>query len=75
MRSIDIGCEVDCNTLTVGESAGGGILGAPALEGEEDVDNSDATLFAEGYITVVVIEANYGANAKGLKGYLNKFEY
>ena len=74
VRSLEMGCREDCNDLAVGETAEGGILGAPSIE-VEDIENSDADLYAEGFITVVVIEANYGANAKGLKGYLNKFEF
>ena len=75
VRYLELGCKEDCNDLEIGETAEGGILGAPAIEGFEDIPNSDADLFAEGYITVVVIEASYGANARGLKGYLNTFKY
>ena len=72
LRSIEIGCN-DCLSAEVGQSVGGGITGAPSLEDVEDVKNSDQVLFADGYITVVVIQPRLGANAQGLKGYLRTY--
>lgn len=72
LRSIELGCE-GCVELEVGESASGGITGVTSYEDSEDVKNSDQALFAEGYITVVVIEPNLGSKALGLKGYLRQY--
>jgi 5'-nucleotidase len=73
-RTLTMGCKEDCNALAVGESSEGGIIAAPSVDGT-DFDGSDTNYFLEGYITVVVIQADYTANAKGLKGFLNSFEY
>jgi 5'/3'-nucleotidase len=74
LRSLEIGC-AECGTLEVGSSASGGIVGTTPYEGVEDVKNSDQELFDEGYITVVVVQPNLGANAQGLKGYLRSYRY
>ena len=73
-NSLEIACYA-CSSLEVGDSSFGGIAGVtPILQ--EDVKGSDSALFAEGYITIVPIEADYTANAKAsqsLLGTLNKF--
>lgn len=74
LRSIELGCE-GCTELQIGESATGGISGTTSFEGGEDIKNADQALFAEGYVTVVVIKPNLGARAKGLKGYLRQYRY
>jgi 5'-nucleotidase len=72
--SIDIGCQLDdCNSLAIGESGAGGIIGATAIEGA-DRDLADSDLFVEGYITVVPIRPDYTVNPKGFKRYLEEFE-
>lgn len=72
LRSIEMGCG-ECLTAEVGQSVSGGITGTTSFEDAEDSKNSDQQLFADGYITVVVIEPNMSANAKGLKGYLRSY--
>ncbi|MEM1112659.1 MAG: 5'/3'-nucleotidase SurE [Pseudomonadota bacterium] len=74
-RSIDYGCPEGCSALEVGETTGAGILGAPSVDPKGDVADSDAILFDEGFITVVIIEANYSAKAGGLTKYLNRFDF
>jgi len=73
-NSLEIAC-YSCFELGIGDSSSGGIAGVtPILE--DDVKDSDSALFAEGYITIVPIEADYTANAKAsqsLLGTLNKF--
>jgi 5'-nucleotidase len=72
--SLEIGCYA-CLGLEDGDSSPGGIAGVTEIT-EEDVKNSDSALFAQGYITIVPIEADYTANAnasKGFLGTLNKF--
>lgn len=74
LRSIELGCG-GCTELEIGESADGGISGTTSFEGGDDVRNADQALFAEGYITVVVIQPNLSARAQGLKGYLRQYRY
>ena len=72
--SLEIACYA-CSQIPVGASSQGGIAGVTPITGK-DVKDSDSNLFAEGYITIVPIEADYTANAnasKGLKGTLNNF--
>lgn len=72
LRSIEMGC-ADCADLEVGASAQGGIVGTTPFEGEDDVTNSDQVLFSEGFITVVVVQPDLGAQANGLKDYLRAY--
>ena len=72
LQSIDLGCS-DCLSAEVGETVGAGIIGLTSLEDVEDVKNSDQAFFADGYITVVVIQPSLGAKAQGLKGYLRTY--
>jgi 5'-nucleotidase len=74
LRSIELGCS-DCLNLEVGETTSGGVTGVRSYEGEKDVKNSDQEWFAEGFITVVVIQPDLGAKANGLKDYLRGFDY
>lgn len=74
LRSIELGCS-GCLELEVGESTNGGVTGVRSYEDEDDFKNSDQALFADGYITVVVIEPDLSAKATGLKGYLRTFRY
>ncbi len=73
-NSLEIACYA-CLALNPGDSSPGGIAGVtPILD--EDVKDSDSALFAEGYVTIVPIEADYTANAKAsqsLLGTLNRF--
>jgi 5'/3'-nucleotidase SurE len=72
--SLEIACYA-CSAIDVGQSSPGGIAGVTPITGK-DVKNSDSDLFAEGYITIVPIEADYTASrkaSKGLIGTLNKF--
>lgn len=64
--SIEVACYT-CLDIAVGSSSEGGIAGVVPATGK-DVKDSDSQLFAEGYITIVPIEADYTANAKALKG-------
>lgn len=74
LRSIELGCS-GCLELEIGESTDGGVTGLRSYEGEEDVKNSDQEWFADGFITVVVIQPDLGAKANGLKDYLRTFDY
>lgn len=72
--SLDIACYA-CDLIPVGATSPGGIAGTTPLS-EADVKGSDSDLFAQGYITIVPIEADYTANPKASKGFLgtlNKF--
>jgi 5'/3'-nucleotidase len=72
--SLDIACYA-CLQIPIGASSPGGISGVTPLT-EADIKGSDSALFAQGYITIVPIEADYTANpksTKGLLGTLNKF--
>jgi 5'/3'-nucleotidase SurE len=70
--SIEVACYT-CPDIAVGESSAGGIAGIVPATGK-DVKDSDSQLFAEGYITIVPIEADYTANAKALKGLAGTLE-
>ena len=72
--SLDIACYA-CLDVPVGGTSPGGIAGVTPIT-DADIKDSDSALFAEGYITIVPIEADYTAESKslrGLKGTLNKF--
>ncbi len=73
-NSLEIACYA-CLNIPVGGTSPGGIAGATPIV-EDDVKQSDSVLFAEGYVTIVPIEADYTANPKAsqsLVGNLNKF--
>ncbi len=74
-RSLLLGCATNCNDLEVGDFADGGIVGTRTIEEKKDIANADSDLYQEGFITVVVINADLGANARGLKSYLNSYNY
>lgn len=74
LSSVVLGCR-DCLDIEVGESTSGGITGLEPLGDEEEVTNSDQEWFAEGFITVVVIQPDLNAKANGLKDYLRTFDY
>ncbi len=73
LRSIEMGCD-GCVGLEIGATAPGGIRGTTPFEGVEDVKNSDQEWFARGFITVVVVQPDLGAQANGLKEYLRAYE-
>jgi 5'-nucleotidase len=73
-NSLEIACYA-CLAIPVGGTSPGGIFGVTPII-EDDVKQSDSALFAEGYVTIVPIEADYTANPKAsqsLVGNLNKF--
>jgi 5'-nucleotidase len=64
-----------CSVIPVGASSPGGIGGA-GFDPTPDVKGSDAAAFADGYITVVPIEADYTAAKKGrFKSVIRKFDF
>ena len=68
-------CIGDCVNMAIGDIAPGGRTGIIFIN-EDDIKKADTDFFAEGYITIVPIEADYTANAnasKGLLGTLNQF--
>jgi broad specificity polyphosphatase/5'/3'-nucleotidase SurE len=72
--ALEVACYA-CLQLPVGGSSPGGIAGVTPIT-DADVKDSDSDLFAQGYITIVPIEADYTANAEASKGFLgtlNKF--
>lgn len=72
--ALEVACYA-CDQIPVSATSPGGIVGVTPIT-DEDVKNSDSSLFAEGYITIVPIEADYTADAKaskGLLGTLNSF--
>jgi 5'-nucleotidase len=72
--ALEVACYA-CLDIPVGASSPGGIAGVTPIT-DKDVKKSDSDLFAQGYITIVPIEADYTANAnasKGFLGTLNKF--
>jgi 5'-nucleotidase len=72
--AIDFRCFA-CAFIPVGASSPGGIGGA-GFDPTEDVKGSDATAFAEGFITVVPIEADYTADKhKKFESVVNGFDF
>jgi hypothetical protein len=69
------GCFGDCAGAAVGETVAGGITGiAPDLR--DDVKNSDSSLFAEGFITLVPFQVDYTAKSYlQFKSILNGLSY
>jgi 5'-nucleotidase len=70
-------CFGPCNLLPVGVPTVGGIGGA-GFDPTPDVSNSDAANFADGFITVVAIEADYTASpgvTNSLNSVVNGFDF
>jgi 5'-nucleotidase len=58
--TLKLGCYGPCASLPVGGQLPGGITGI-AVDETPEVRNADTTAFAEGYVTIVPIEADYTA--------------
>lgn len=64
-----------CAFIEVGETSAGGVGGA-GLDDTEDVANSDAAAFVDGFITVVPIEADYTAGkSNSFQSVVNTFDF
>jgi hypothetical protein len=73
--ALEVACYINCVNMAVGSSSPGGIAGVTPIT-EPDVKDSDSDLFAQGYITIVPIEADYTASpgaSRSLTGTLNNF--
>lgn len=73
--ALEIACYGNCVDMAVGSSSPGGFAGVTPLT-EDDIRKSDSALFAEGYITIVPIEADYTASSRAtgsLYGTLHRF--
>lgn len=66
--ALEVACYA-CLQIPVGAESPGGIAGVTPIT-DEDVKDADSDLFAQGYITIVPIEADYTADAKASKGFL-----
>ncbi len=62
--NLTLGCFGSCASLPVGGSLPGGVNGATPDPDQSDVKLSDATLFNQGFITIVPIEADYTAGKR-----------
>ncbi len=70
----EIGCP-DCASAAIGETVSGGLTGlAPLPDDLVDHPRADQALFAEGYVTVVIIEPSYQGRAVGLTNFLRTYE-
>lgn len=72
--SLEVACYA-CAFIPVGATSPGGIFGITPVT-DDDVKQADTDLFAQGYITVVPIEADYTADrnaSKGFEGEIQQF--
>ncbi|MFV8816962.1 5'/3'-nucleotidase SurE [Haliea sp. E17] len=71
--SLSLACEGDCVNMPVGATASSTRVNGGLVK-EADVANSDSTLYAEGYITIVPIEADYTARPAASAGLVEQLQ-